>query len=168
MSSDFTIRVATTQDKLAVTAVLEASYSVLMPAKYDPATLSSVLPLITKANPQLLQSGTYYVAETASHQIIGCGGWTHERPGNGEVESGLGHIRHFATYPDWIGRTVGRSIYAACSQAARAAGVKSFECYSSLNAEGFYTALGFKTIRQVEIQMGNGRILPSILMKRSL
>ena len=168
MSSDFTIRVATPQDALAVTAVLKASYSVLMPANYDPATLEALLPVITQANPKLLQSGTYYVAETASHQIVGCGGWTHWRPGNGEVESGLGHIRHFATHPDWIGRSVGRSIYEACEQAAQSAGVKAFECFSSLNAEGFYAALGFETIRRVEVRMGNGQMLPSILMKRSI
>ena len=62
------IRVATPQDELAVTAVQEASYSILMLEKYDLTTLSAVLPLITQANPKLLQSGTYYVAETASHR----------------------------------------------------------------------------------------------------
>ena len=168
MSSDFTIRVATPNDELAVSALLEASYSVLMGSGYDPATLSAVLPVITRANPKLLLSGTYYVAEATSLRIVGCGGWTHEQPGNGDIKPELGHIRHFATHPDWLGRTVGRSIYAVCEQAARSAGMRYFECYSSLNAEGFYAALGFETIRRIEVRMGNNEMLPSILMRRSI
>ena len=148
--------------------MLAASYGTLMRPDYNPAVLAAALPAITKASPVLLASETYFVAEAKLGLLVGCGGWTRERPGKGDVAEGLGHIRHFGTHPDWIGRAVGRSIYAACERQARAAGVTRFECYSSLNAKWFYAALGFETVRRIEIELGPGLTLPSILMTRSL
>jgi GNAT superfamily N-acetyltransferase len=84
-----------------------------MKAGYDAFFLSAALPLMTRANPTLLQSGTYYLSETQDGTIIGCGGWTFERPGGGEVVPGLVHIRHFATHPDWIGRGIGTALVRA-------------------------------------------------------
>ena len=80
----------------------------------------------------------------------------------------LGHIRHFAVHPKWIGRTIGRSIFAMCEEQARSANVRRFECYSGLNSKGFYAALGFEPIRQMEISMGRGSKLTVVLMQRSI
>jgi N-acetylglutamate synthase-like GNAT family acetyltransferase len=168
MSSDFVIRAATLEDEPAVNALLEASYPILMQEEYDQHLLSAALPAMTRANPELLRSRTYYVAETRSRKVVGCGGWTRERPGTGDVEDGLGHIRHFASHPDWIGRGIGRLIYEACERQARSGSVTRFECCSSLNAEGFYARLGFETVRRIEIELGPHLTLPSILMRRSI
>lgn len=100
--------------------------------------------------------------------MIGCGGWTRERPGKGDLEHGLGHIRHFATHPDWLGRDVGRSIYDLCEQKARSTGILRFECYSSLNAVGFYATLGFVPVRRVNVPLGPDLALPGILMRRTI
>jgi hypothetical protein len=43
---------------------------------------------MTKANPKLLASGTFYVAQSLHGEIVGCGGWTREQPGTGEVVQG--------------------------------------------------------------------------------
>ena len=140
----FTVTVATPEDDVAVGALLDASYPVLMQPAYDPVLLARALPLMTQANPALLASGTFYLAKTEHNLVIGCGGWTRERPGDGRVEDGLGHLRHFATHPAWIGRAVGRSIYEICEREARFAGRTRLACYASLNAEGFYAALGLQ------------------------
>jgi N-acetylglutamate synthase-like GNAT family acetyltransferase len=168
MPSGFAIRIATPRDKAAVGALLNASYAALMPAGYDAATLAAALPVMTRANPALLASSTYYVAERDDGQIIGCGGWTPERPGSGEIEPELAHIRHFATHPQWTGRGVGRAIYERCEQDARAAGSRRFECYASLNAEVFYAAMGFAPVRHLDVPMEGGLTFPSILMTRTL
>ena len=168
MPNPFSVRTATADDKSAVGLLLDASYSALMKRGYDDATLSAALPNITQANPILLSSGTYYVAEAEGERIVGCGGWTVERPGNGEVEAGLGHICHFGTHPDWIGHGVGTSIFARCERAARAQEVNRFECYASLNAERFYAGLGFEVAGPIDIKLGPDLIFPSILMTRSI
>jgi len=168
MKADYQVRVARPQDQVAVGVLLEASYPVLMGDSYDPAALTAALPAMTKANPVLLSSGRYYLAETGDGLAVGCGGWSRERPGKGDVEPGLAHLRHFATRPDWTGRGVGRAIYALCESAAQAESVTRFECFSSLNADGFYAALGFRLIERIELPFGPDCLLPSLWMERAI
>lgn len=139
-----------------------------MKSAYDEEVLAPALELMTQANPSLLSSGTYYVAELTSGLLVGCGGWTPERPGTKSVEPGLGHLRHFAVHPDWTRRGIGRALIEACDRSARAAGVMTFECYSSLNAERFYRALGFVRIREMNMELKPPVVLPGVLMRRNL
>lgn len=168
MTPGYSVRISTPGDDRQVTALLEASYPVLMAGSYDADLLASALPMMTRAMPALLASGTYYLAETGNAQIVGCGGWTRERPGGGEIQPGLAHIRHFATHPEWGRRGIGSAIFDRCEAAARSAGVRRFECYSSLNAIRFYEALGFQAIRQVDVPMGDDLKLPAMLMGRTI
>ena len=167
MRGEFRIRQATPQDEAAVSALLHASYPALMAPAYDAALLRAALPAIARANPALLASGTYFVAEAGAGRPVGCGGWTTERPGGG-VEPGLGHVRHFATHADWAGRGVGRALSAACETQARTRGVGAFECYASLNAEGFYAALGFETLGPMQVHLGPDLAFPALRMRRAL
>ena len=168
MTGDYVIRVATSADAERVGALLEASYPPLMATAYDERALAPALKLMTKANPSLLISGTYYVAESSDNFVVGCGGWTLERPGTAVTEAGLAHIRHFATDPAWTRRGVGRAIYDRCETAARLVGVHTFECYSSLNAEAFYSALGFRRVRELSLELKSDVVLPVVLMSREI
>jgi N-acetylglutamate synthase-like GNAT family acetyltransferase len=109
---------------------------------------------MTRANPKLLSSGTYYVAESEDGTVVGCGGWTREHPGGETAVEGVGHIRHFGTHPDWTRKGIGGVIFRRCEEDARASGIGEFECQSSLNAESFYSALGFERIGVFDNQMG--------------
>lgn len=165
---DFALRVATLEDEASVNELLQSSYPELMSASYEATVLAEALPLFTKANPSLLSAGTYYLADSGEHGVIGCGGWTRERPGTGELVPGLGHIRHFGTHASWTGRGVGRSIYAMCEEDARSAGVKRFECYSSLNGQRFYASLGFESVRRINVDLSSDVSVPGILMALSI
>ncbi len=167
MRRTFSIRLAENDDAAAVTAVLKASYPKLMASAYDPQLLQRALPFITRAHPILLASGTYYVAQAES-ALVGCGGWSFEKPGTEEKTIGVGHVRHFATSAAWVGLGIARSIYASCQEQARAAGVTRFECYSTLNGELFYAALGFTRMEQIELPMGPDIVLPAIHMSKAI
>lgn len=162
------IRPTTQTDVQAIQLLLEQSYSVLLEPAYNPTTLAAALPLITRANPTLLTSGTYYIAESPTGEPLGCGGWTHEQPGTGEVTPGTAHIRHFAVHPNHTGQGVGRAIYNACEQQAKADGVTHLECFSTLNAETFYRALGFETIATIDVKLTDQVSLPGCHMKRPI
>ena len=136
-----------------------------MKPAYDEVLLAPALKLMTRANPALLASGTFYIAEAQDGLAVGCGGWTLERPGDDVVEAGLGHVRHFGTHPDWINRGIGRAIYRLCEADARSAGITSFECNASLNAEKFYSALGFESIRRMDCELSSAVMLPGVLMR---
>lgn len=165
-SGDFRIRVAGPDDAAAIEAVLAASYPVLMAPAYEPGVLAAALPLITRANPKLIAAGTYYVAENPAGRVVACGGWTPDRPGTGEIEPGLAHVRHFAVDPAWSGRGLGRALFERCRQEAQAAGRTRFECFSSLNAEPFYRHLGFATRARADVPLGPTVTFPSLLMLR--
>lgn len=167
MPAEISIRVARPGDAAAVEKVLLASYPALMAGAYDAVVLARALPGMTRANPGLLASGTYYLAEAAG-EAVGCGGWTLERPGTVEVEPGLAHIRHFGVDPGWTGRGVGRALYERCQAQARAAGARRFECYASLNGEAFYAAMGFTSAGPIDVPMGPNLTFPSIRMFRPI
>jgi GNAT superfamily N-acetyltransferase len=164
----YLVRIARPSDSDAVSALLVASYSSVLTVRYDSETLGRALPLMTRANPTLLASGTYYVAEGEFANLVGCGGWTKARPGNGEIIEGEAHIRHFATHPDWVGRRVGTSLLARCFSESVALGIRKLHCFSTLNAERFYRASGFETIGPIDVPMGPNLTFPSILMRREL
>ena len=110
---NYSIRIADISDSDAVSALLAASYSILFPAHYSSETLRSALPHMTKANPKLLASGTYYVAEAKPGNLVGCGGWTAARPGSGEIVEGEAHITSLRD-PSGLGEA-GRWGESACS-----------------------------------------------------
>jgi GNAT superfamily N-acetyltransferase len=162
------VRVSTLDDAAGIERLLEASYPRLMAPAYEQAVLGPALRIITKANAVLLGSGRYYVAESADGAIVGCGGWSRERPGTIAVEPGIAHVRHFGTHPDWANLGIGRAIYQRTESAARAAGVATLECYSSLNAVKFYAALGFENIRPIDIALGSEQLFRAMLMRRRI
>ena len=167
-TADFAVRTASLEDAEAVSALLQASYPSLMTLGYDPVLFARALPLLTKANPALLSSGTWYVVELsgADGTLVGCGGWARQRPDapNEPVDTVLGHLRHFATHPKWTRRGMGRALFERCVADARVAGVCTFECCSSIMAEAFYRALGFRTVEPMKIDLGDNLTIPSVRM----
>lgn len=165
---EYATRIATVQDAKAVEGLLKASYPTLMAEAYDEAVLAPVLNLITQANESLLASGTYYVAEGKNGLVIGCGGWTLEKPPGADAITGsAGHLRHFGTHPAWIRRGVGRAIYRQCEAAAVEKNVSTLEVWSSLNSERFYAALGFRKVKVSSVEIGPNSF-PSVLMRRTI
>jgi GNAT superfamily N-acetyltransferase len=165
--ADEILRVARPEDHAAVSDLLSRSYSILMAHAYPVDLLALALPIITKASPALLASGRYAVIETGDRRLAGCGGWSRERPGSGEVTPGLAHIRHFAIDPAWFRRGLGRRLYDWCEETARAKGMTAFECHSSRNAEPFYQTLGFARTGSLDIDLGVC-VIPALVMTRKI
>jgi GNAT superfamily N-acetyltransferase len=167
-AASYPIRVAGLRDVDAVGALLVVSYSSLLATCYGSDVLRCTLPFMTKAQPALLASGTYYIAESEPGSLVGCGGWTTSRPGTGEIIEGEAHIRHFATHPEWVRRGVAKSLLSRCVGDAKRVGIRKLHCFSTLHAEGFYRASGFETIESMDLPMGPAVTFPVILMRRQL
>ncbi len=164
MTKSVNVRVSTLDDSAKISSLLQASYPELMRPAYDAKLLEQVLPRMTVAQSRLLESGSYYVAEASGGAIVGCGGWTKERPGTGEIMAKVGHIRHFGVHPEWTRCGVGKALYTRCELDARDAGLSQFECYASLNGEAFYAALGFRRLAEIDVDMFDGLRFPSVHM----
>ena len=161
-----TVRRATLADIGAVDALLGRSYGPLLRADYPPSTLVLALPRMARAQPRLLASGRYFLAEEEG-RVLGAGGWSPEPPGGGAPVPGLGHVRHVATDARAVRRGVGRAIMGRVMEDARSAGVARLSCLSTLTAVPFYAALGFRVMRPVMLRFG-GADFPAVEMERGL
>ena len=158
-----TLRVARPDDAAAVGAVLRASYGTFYRGWYRDDILDRALPAMTRANPALLASGTYYIAEIDG-RVVSCGGWSRDKMG-GPSTPGLFHIRHFATHPDYVRRGIAGAILKRALGEAAAGGAREIEVLSSLPAEPFYAGHGFRPMAVVHAPMG-GAAFACMLMRR--
>ena len=155
-------------DAPALRDLFEKSYPALMAGSYAAEVLERALPMLTRPNELLLASGRFFLVGEASGRALACGGWSDGSPWPGRSVAGHAHIRHFATHPDRTGEGLGRMIFERCLAGARGAGMNALDCYSSLNAEPFYAALGFLPVERVEIPLGASLRFPAVLMRREI
>ena len=166
MTARFSLRTADPRDFTAVSALLAASYAELFAVAYEPQVLARALPLMTKANAQLLASGRFYLAQTEQGALIGCGGWSIEQPGTGKIRPGEGHIRHFATHPDWTRRGVGGALLARCLQDARAAGDRELHLPIEPGGGRFLPgASGFVVVGPIDVVLTPDISIAGVLMR---
>lgn len=167
MPQPLVLRLANIHDSAAVSAVLSASYTQLFAGWYEQDLLAAILPMIGTAKPDLLESGSYFVA-CREDTVIACGGWTRIDPATRQETPGIGHIRHIATHPDHLRQGAASALLRHSIAHAQAAGMHRLDCMSSLPAAGFYRALGFGEDRPVSLQLGAKLNVPSIYMTLSL
>jgi len=161
MSDTVTIRLSTPADLAVLDALFARSYPKLLRPDYLPSVLVTALPLISRAQPSLLRSGTFYVAEMGG-AVVGAGGWTPRR------QAGIGDIRHVVSDDRYTRRGVARAVLGRIFAAARAAGITLLNCKSTRTAVPFYQAMGFVTLGPVDIEMRPGIHFPAIQMQRQL
>lgn len=156
-------RLATPDDLNGISALLMQSYPVLLRHDYPAETLAAVLPIITRARPELAASATYWLA-VSEGEIVGAGGWTQSAPTGIGSAPNVGHVRHLATHPDMVRRGIARGLMMRAMAQARAGAIVHLECLSTLTAVPFYAALGFRLVGPIEVALMGGTKLPSVQM----
>ena len=164
----YVIRAANKHDLAEIDQLLGRSYPALLKQAYPPSTLVTAIPLISRAQPHLIASGTYFVVLDGD-QIVGAGGWTRAAPNaQGGVAARIGHIRHVVTDHRRVRSGIGRRLMTHIFASAEEQGIRTLECFSTLMAEKFYASLGFKTIGPISVNLRQGVTFASIHMRRSL
>lgn len=167
MTRTLSIRRATPTDLAAVDALLGRSYPALLKRHYPPSLLVTAIPLISKAQPRLLATGTYFVV-TDEDDVVGAGGWTRAVPGGLRSRSGAGNIRHVVTDHRRVRSGIGTLLMQTIIRSAEAAGIERLDCFSTLMAEPFYAACGFETLGRITLNLRPGIDFPAIHMRRAL
>lgn len=161
------VRVAGRGDMSAVDALLARAYPRLLKADYPGSVLVTALPLISRANPSLVTSGSYFLAEN-DEGLLGAGGVTRARPPGAAAGRNWAHVRHVVTDDRALRRGVGRAIMSAVVARAldwRAAGL---EAMSTRTAVPFYAALGFDLVAEIDVPLRPGITIPAVRMRRRL
>ena len=167
MADTISLRIARPSDLAAVDALFARSYPSLLKGDYPPSTRVLALPILARANPKLLASGTYHVAEDERGAIIGAGGWSHGGP-RGAHRPGVGNVRHLVTDHRHVRRGVATAIMRRVATQARASGVGLLDCLSTRPGVAFYRTLGFEEVGPVEVGLRPGITFPTVRMTRRL
>jgi GNAT superfamily N-acetyltransferase len=163
MEQTLTLRRAMPTDLAAVDALLSRSYPRLLAADYPPSALVLALPIISRARPELVSSGRYFVA-LEDERIVGAGGWSAGGPTDAATVRGVGHVRHVVTDDRRTRRGIGSAIMAQVIADARVDGFEWLDCLATRTAVPFYAALGFSTVQPVDVPLRPGIIFPAIRM----
>lgn len=157
---DVSIRLANSGDIAAVDALLAYAYPKMLKEDYPPSVLVTALPLISRAQPQLVSGGSYFVAETQDGQVVSAGGITADRQIRGK-----GHVRHVVTDPNFARQGIGRQLMTHALQFAAGKNMGTIECWSTYTAERFYGSLGFVRLGLMEVPLQAGITFPAVRMR---
>lgn len=188
------LRLATPKDAPVLRALVEASVRGLQAGDYTPAQIEGALQTVFGVDSQLIDDGTYIVAEaqlpdqeaaraqaakkSTPRMIVGCGGWSKRKTlyggdhWTGREDAFLdplrdaAKIRAFFIHPAWARRGVGSLVLEACEDAARAAGFTRFEMGATLTGAKLFGVKGYVAVRPISIPLVNGETLPVIHMEK--
>ncbi|HMJ06870.1 MAG TPA: GNAT family N-acetyltransferase [Chthoniobacterales bacterium] len=175
MSEAFPIRLAREADIATLDALIPLSVRVLQAPSYSTAQMEAALGPVFGVDRQLIDDGTYFVAEQ-SNRIVGCGGWSRRHAVFGGDRARVAEsaaldpardparIRAFFVHPDWARRGIGRSILSACESAICAAGFRAAILVATLTGEPFYASSGYTVAERYEVALADGLSLPVVRM----
>jgi len=167
MSSIF-IRAATRDDIPALRELIEHSVRELQAGWYSPEQIEAAVHSVFGVDQQLIDDGTYYVAEIGG-QMAGCGGWS--KRGTLYGASHYGHsrndvlldpacdparIRAYFTHPKFARKGVGRALLEHCEEEARKAGFQSMEMAATLPGVPLYAASGYEAFEIFDVPLPDG------------
>ena len=141
------------------------------------------LDLVFGVDTQLIEDGTYFVAEARVDQdlvVAGCGGWSKRKTLFGsdhcagredallDPQQDAAKIRAFFVHPDWARRGVGSRILEVCEAEAEAAGFRRLEMGATLTGVPLYSARGYVEAEHLEVPLQPGVSLPIVHMVKQL
>jgi GNAT superfamily N-acetyltransferase len=179
MSVALVVRRATLADIDASGELQAMSMRALGAGYYTPAEVEAAVRFVCVPDRELIEDGTYLVAELDG-RAAGCGGWSLRRkhyagPADGETDSERldpltepTRIRAMFTAPGVARQGVGRVILAAAEDAARAAGFSRARLGATLSGEAFYRRSGYVEIGRETAPLPDGSAIAVVLMEKAL
>jgi len=175
----WTIRKACAGDVDAIERVMRDSLTGIGSRAYDARQIASSLEHVAHLDRELVEDGTYFVAE-ADGAIVGCGGWSRRAKlyaGSAAAgdESRLldpatepARVRAMFVTVRWERRGIGRRILEMCEAEARGEGFTTVELMAMLSGEAMYAACGYEPVERLEPALADGTPLPLTRMTKRL
>ncbi len=193
-SANISVRKAVPADVPALRRLIDASVRGLQAQDYSPTQIESALVTVFGVDSQLIDDGTYFVAEAnapainpekrhgaqAERTIVGCGGWSKRKTLYGsdhwtgredellDPRVDAAKIRAFFIHPEWARRGIGSLILKTCEDAAAASGFRRCEMGATLTGVKLFGAKGYEAIENISVPLKNGEGLPVVRMSKTL
>ena len=173
------VRPATRADVPQVESLIARSARALSDGYYTSAQVESLLRFVFGTDTQLIDDGTYFVAERDG-QLVGAGGWSRRRTLFGgdqmkrredpllDPRSEPARIRAFFVDPAVARQGVGRRLFDECRAAAAAAGFRALTLVATLPGEPLYQALGFTVTERFQLRLPDQEEVPVARMGREV
>ncbi|HYO79696.1 MAG TPA: GNAT family N-acetyltransferase [Thermoanaerobaculia bacterium] len=173
------IRKAVASDLPEIARVMRASLASLGASYYDEQQLASALRYISVPDRQLVDDGTYFVAEEEG-RVVACGGWSARKklfsgPSSEDAAEGwldptedAARVRAMFVDPAYARRGLGRQILEASEAVAARAGFTRFELMATLPGVPLYEVCGYDPVEEVTVELPDGVRLGCVRMRRRL
>lgn len=169
------LRKTNAADIPALEKLIEASVRGLQAADYTPVQIEAALRTVFTVDSQLIEDGTYFVAEQ-NGETVGCGGWSqrttlcggdhHAARENALLDplQDAAKIRAIFVHPLWARRGIGSLLLKAAEDAAIAAGFTRLEMGATLTGVPVYLRRGYRVVEEMAVPLEAGVTLPVVRM----
>ena len=146
---------------------------------YSDKQIETAIATVFGVDSDLIDDGTYFVAESAG-ELIGCGGWGRRRTLFGgdqfasrdtsylDPSSEPAKIRAFFVHPDHARKGVARAILDRCESEATGYGFRAIELMATLPGVKFYQSCGFVEQGDYELGLAEGVKLGLVPMRKEI
>jgi GNAT superfamily N-acetyltransferase len=174
-----TLRRAARADIPLLAGLIERSAHGLSAADYTQAQVAGALRGAFGVDTQLVDDGTYFVAEEGGVPA-GCGGWSFRATLFGgdtrtdrdasllDPRTHAAKIRAFFVEPTHARRGVGSLLLERCESEARERGFSRVELMATLPGVRLYAARGYVGTQHVSYDLGNGEHIDFVPMSKAL
>src|ERR1051325_7656328 len=168
-------RAATGTDAPAIGEVMRASLRELGPAVYSPRQVASAVEYVGRPDEQLIDDGTYFVAEADGEG----GGSRRGKPYAGSAAAAeddelldpakdAAHIRAMFVRAPHARQGIGRAILELCEARAAADGFRRLQLVALRSGEQMYAACGYVASADEPVTLEDGVVLECTLMEKTL
>lgn len=155
------IRAARRSDLDAIAALQARSIMTLGLETYGEETCRAWARIGVQTRHTILASGTFLIVEQ-NGDLVGVAGWTPD-----SREPDCAWPRYVFVAPEAGGLGIGRNLMAAIEHSVNAAGRSRMMLWASLNAVGFYEALGYRRLRPARWPIAAGIEMEHMLMEKA-
>ena len=176
---NYQVRKATLADREAIAQLITASARGLSRGHYADEQIEAAIASIFGVDTDLIDDGTYFVAEQDG-KLIGCGGWSKRKKLYGGDhfpihDTGMldpanepARIRSFFVHPDHARKGVARTMLAVCEHEAKAHGFSALELMATLPGIKFYEANGYSATGDFDLELTDGVKIQFVPMRKEL
>lgn len=172
-----TVRKASLEDLPALHPLIADSARGLCRGDYTRAQIETALGSAWGVDTQLIEDGTYYVAE-AEGELVGCGGWSYRTTLFGSDQQAgrssarldpardAARIRAFFVHPGWARHGIAHAILERCEAAAQKHGFRHASLMATLSGVPFYRAHGYVGREMIDSPLPDGTSIAFLAMTK--